>query len=244
MKCFQRVHIGTSGWHYKHWRGAFYPERIAAKDFLEFYSENFCTAEINNTFYQIPEKRTLAHWRDSVPENFIFAVKAGRYITHMKKLKDCRRPLFSLLRRIDVLNKKSGPVLFQLPPHWHMDTERLRHFLDILPGDFRYAFEFRDTSWFCSEVYDMLGDYGVAFCMYDFDGVLSPKKITTDFIYIRLHGPDGPYRGKYSTSTLAGWAGALSAWRRQNKEIYCYFDNDEKGFAARNALRFQNMMKG
>ncbi|MFZ5907042.1 MAG: DUF72 domain-containing protein [Nitrospirota bacterium] len=244
MKYAQKVHIGTSGWYYQHWKGTLYPEELSEKDYLKFYSRNFTTAEINNTFYQMPEKKTLSCWRDSVPSGFIFAVKASRYITHIKKLRDSKKSLFSLLTRIDVLNEKLGPVLFQLPPRWHKNTERLRYLLDILPGEYRYTFEFRDSSWFCAEIYDMLEENQCAFCIYDLDGMLSPKKITADFIYIRLHGPDGPYKGEYAVSVLAGWAGAFSAWSRQGKEIYCYFDNDEKGFAGKNALELKEMIGG
>jgi uncharacterized protein YecE (DUF72 family) len=244
MKYSQKVHIGTSGWHYRHWKGAFYPENYSGKDFLAFYADHFESVEINNTFYKVPGKATLALWRKSVPESFIFSVKASRYITHMKKLKDSKRPLFSFLKKIDALDEKLGPVLFQLPPNWAVNAERLQMFLRILPGDYRYAFEFRDTSWFCSPIYEMLDDHGIAFCIYDLGGTLSPKEVTSDLIYIRLHGPDGPYKGNYSTPSLAGWAGAFSAWLKKGKKIYCYFDNDEKGFAAINALKLHEMVKG
>jgi uncharacterized protein YecE (DUF72 family) len=239
-----QLHIGTSGWHYQHWKSLFYPKNLSEKDFLKFYAKHFTTAEINNTFYQLPEAKTFCNWRDSVPQGFVFAVKASRYITHMKKLKDSKQPLLSLFRKIDILDEKLGPVLFQLPPNWHVNAERLGSFLKLLPDDYRYTFEFRDTSWFCPEIYDMLENYGVAFCIYDLNEVLTPKKITADFIYIRLHGPDRKYKGDYSTSVLAGWAGAFSTWSRKNKEIYCYFDNDEKGFAAKNALQLKKMIEG
>lgn len=238
----RRIHVGTSGWHYEHWVGPFYPEGTAPEDYLEFYSQKFQTAEINNTFYQVPKKGTLRLWRDGVPEDFIFSVKASRYITHMKKLKDPRGPVTKFLKRIDSLGEKLGPVLFQLPPRWKANLERLGSFLEALPSGFRYAFEFRDPSWFQERVYDVLSENAAAFCIYDFDRRQSPKEVTADFVYIRLHGPTAPYQGQYDDQTLAGWAGALSSWVRQDKRVYFYFDNDQSGYAVQDALRLKRMV--
>lgn len=235
-------HIGTSGWHYKAWAGPFYPGDLPDRDYLEYYARHFHTVEINNSFYQLPKKESLKAWKDTVPPDFIFAVKASRYITHMKKLKDAEKSLSPLLKRIEALGDRLGPVLFQLPPRWRFNLERFYDFLEILPADFRYAFEFRDTSWQDPRAYEAMKMMGVAFCMYDLNGYQSPKEITADFVYIRLHGPDGAYKGEYDTPTLSGWAGAVSAWLRQGMEIFCYFDNDEAGYAARNALKLQDMV--
>jgi len=136
-----------------------------------------------------------------------------------------------------------GPILFQLPPRWGVDTERLRRFLSVLPGGYRYAFEFRDPSWHVSQVWEALQEHGAAFCIYDLDGRLSPKKATADFMYIRLHGPGAAYQGRYDVHVLAGWAGAFSTWMKQGREIFCYFDNDEAGYAALDALRLQEMVR-
>lgn len=236
------IYIGTSGWHYDHWEGPFYPSGISDDTFLEYYADRFRTAEINNSFYQLPKKETLLRWRDAVPEDFVFSVKASRYLTHMKKLKDPEGPLFRFLDRVGVLEDKLGPTLFQLPPRWGSNPKRLEAFLDILPEGQRYAFEFRDPSWFEDEVYGMLAKHGAAFCVYDLDGETSPKQVTADFAYVRLHGPDDPYRGQYGPERLAGWTGAFSAWRKQRLDVYCYFDNDEAGYAAQDALRLQQMM--
>jgi uncharacterized protein YecE (DUF72 family) len=244
MKVRSALHIGTSGWHYPHWKGSFYPEDLPDAEMLSFYAGRFSTVEINNTFYRLPLKETLAGWRESVPPGFIFSVKASRYITHMKKLRDVGKPLSVFLGTIDVLGDKLGPVLFQLPPRWHINTERLRTFLSILPKEYRYAFEFRDPSWLVQETYDALSDAGASFCIYDLAGSLSPKVITSGVVYIRLHGPDGPYRGQYGTGDLAGWARSFATWRKQEKMIYCYFDNDEAGFAADNALKLSEMTVG
>lgn len=238
------IHIGTSGWHYKHWSGSFYPENMKANDFLAFYCRRFATAEINNSFYRLPAEKTLSSWRDSTPDGFIFTIKASRYLTHMKKLKDAEKPLQSFINRAAVLGKKLGPILFQLPPHWHCNAERLRSFLDILPDGYRYAFEFRDESWFDEYVYQALADKDAAFCMYHLEGRLSPKKVTADFVYIRLHGPGAAYQGSYDISTLSGWAGAISTWHSQGREIFCYFDNDQDGFAPKNAQKLAGMLEG
>jgi uncharacterized protein YecE (DUF72 family) len=206
------TYIGTSGWHYDHWAGPFYPSGLPGEAFLEYYAECFGTAEINNSFYRLPEKETFLRWREAVPEGFVFSVKASRYLTHMKKLKDPREPLEKLLKRVSVLEEKFGPVLFQLPPRWGSNPKRLEGLLQILLEDQRYAFEFRDPSWFDEENYELLRNYRSSFCVYDLDGKTSPKEITADFVYVRLHGPDGPYQGRYGAARLAEWAGAFSAW--------------------------------
>jgi len=239
----KRIHIGTSGWHYAHWKGPFYPEDFASERFLSWYADRFSTVEVNNTFYKVPEEKTLRGWKKSVSPDFIFSVKASRYITHMKKLKDSRKPVANFLDQIQVLGDKIGPVLFQLPPNWKVNPGRLKAFLDCLPGERRYAFEFRDPSWFDKRVYNLLERKGAAFCIYDFDRRQSPKEITSDFVYIRLHGPDGAYKGQYSTQCLDGWAGALSAWIGEVDEVFCYFDNDQEGFAAQDAMKLQKMLE-
>jgi uncharacterized protein YecE (DUF72 family) len=236
------IHIGTSGWHYKHWKGPFYPYGISTDDFLAYYAERFHTVEINNTFYQLPKKETFLTWRDTTPSGFIFSVKASRYITHMKKLKDPQQSLVIFLERVAILTNKLGLVLFQMPPHWSINTGRLIAFLETLPKDYRYAFEFRDTSWFTNETYEALAKHEAAFCIYDLSGLLSPKEVTADFVYIRLHGPESPYQGQYHTNVLSGWAETFSTWSQQGKEIFCYFDNDEAGYAAQDAMRLQEMI--
>jgi uncharacterized protein YecE (DUF72 family) len=242
MKASQTIHIGTSGWHYDHWKGPFYPDKISAVEMLPHYVGRFHTVEINNSFYQLPKKTTLELWKKTVPSNFVFAFKGSRYITHMKKLKDPSRGVPPLLEAARVLGEKLGPLLFQLPPHWRINLERLDAFLQFLPRDFRYAFEFRDPSWFTDRTYEMLAKREAAFCIYHLAGRLSPKEVTTDFVYVRLHGPDGAYQGQYDGKTLSGWAGAFSTWQRQGKEIFCYFDNDQAGYAAQDALRLQEML--
>ena len=236
------IHIGTSGWHYNHWRGRFYPETLGSEGFLEFYARHFHTVEINNSFYQLPTARALSAWRDGVPPGFIFALKGSRFITHMKKLQDPERSLAPFLERAALLKDKLGPILFQLPHHWHFNADRLAAFLTALPGAQRYTLELRDLSWIDDRTFDLLARHNVAFCIYELDGYLSPKEITADFVYIRLHGPGGPYQGRYLAQTLEGWATAITAWSRQGREVFCYFDNDEAGFAAQNAWELQNLL--
>lgn len=237
-----KVHIGTSGWHYDHWKGPFYPEELPIQEMLSYYAGHLRTVEINNSFYQLPKKATLEMWKETVPTEFVFAMKGSRYITHMKKLKDPSRTVPPLLEVADVLGDKLGPVLFQLPPRWHVNPERLSAFLQTLPRDFRYAFEFRDSSWFDDRIYETLAAHKAAFCIYHLGGRLSPKEVTTNFVYVRLHGPEGAYQGQYDEKTLSAWAGAFSTWQGHGREVFCYFDNDQAGYAVQDALRLQEMM--
>jgi len=175
------IYIGTSGWHYKHWKGTFYPEDIKEKDQLAAYIQTFDTVEINNSFYRLPESETFVQWRKSVPDHFIFSVKGSRYITHMKKLKESTAALHALLKNASGLKEKLGPILFQLPPGWKMNTQRLEDFLKQLPSHFRFAFEFRNTTWYTEEVYALLRKYNCAFCIYELDRHTSPIEITSRF---------------------------------------------------------------
>ncbi len=243
MKHEGSIYIGTSGWHYDHWEGPFYPPDLPKDAFLAHYAERFCTVEINNSFYRLPTEKTLARWREATPDDFVFSAKASRYLTHMKKLKEPEEPLERLFGRLSVLGDKLGPILFQLPPRWKVNVERLGDFLKALARDHRYAFEFRDPSWFDGRVYEMLAERGDSFCVYDLAGRTSPKEVTADFVYVRLHGPEGAYQGRYGAERLAGWAGAFSAWLKEGLEVYCYFDNDEAGYALQDASRLRQMME-
>ena len=238
----RRIFIGTSGWHYRHWKGLFYPDDLANRELLKYYARFFRCVEINNSFYRLPTRKVLEEWSNSVPKDFIFSVKASRFITHMKKLKDPEQPLDRLFDRITALEKHLGPVLFQLPPNWHRNVDRLKVFLDRLSPKFKYTFEFRDPSWFDDEVLELLSHNNVAFCIYQLGEFESPRHVTADFVYIRLHGPSGSYAGRYSRQALSGWAGAISAWVRQKKSVYCFFDNDQAGYAVLNAHELLEML--
>lgn len=238
-----RVRIGTSGWHYKHWCGPFYENRTAPSQMLQVYLRYFDTVEINNSFYKLPSAETFRLWRQSAPPGFRFAVKASRFITHMKKLKDPQNALDNILKRAAELKDKLGPILFQLPPKWMVNAERLEEFLAALPQRHQYAFEFRERSWHKDAIYDILRRHNAAFCMYELNGFHSPEPITADFTYMRLHGPGGPYQGSYSQETLREWARKIERWGERLKDIYVYFDNDQAAFAARNALQLKQMVR-
>lgn len=239
------IRIGTSGFHYKHWKGPFYPEKMPESKMLQFYCERFDTVELNNSFYRLPTPEAFDCWRDATPPNFVFAVKASRFLTHNKKLKDPENALENLLPRAARLEKKLGPVLFQLPPKWRVNVERLEGLLAILPRDVRYAFEFRELSWITPQVNDVLIRFRSAFCIYELAGYHSPLDVTSDFAYVRLHGPAaGKYQGSYSDAKLGEWAARIENWAKELKAIYIYFDNDQAGYAANNALTLRNMVNG
>ena len=237
------VHIGTSGWHYPHWRDLFYPPRLPSRDWLPYYADQFGCVEINNSFYRLPTQDSVEQWLAQTPPGFIFTLKASRYISHMKKLRDCARPLEILLTVARRFADRLGAVLFQLPPRWHVNPDRLRGFLDLLPDDLRFAMEFRDPSWHLPEIGALLQAHNVAFCQFDLAGFTSPVLVTTDLIYVRLHGPDGAYAGSYGEDLLASWAGGLTAWDREGREVYVFFDNDWDACAVHNALTLQQLVQ-
>lgn len=239
----KKIWIGTSGWSYKHWRGTFYPDTLKVKDQFNYYCDRFKTVELNNPFYRLPEKSTFEKWKNAVPEDFLYAVKASRYITHMKKLSDPQESTIKFFSNIPSLGKSLGPVLFQLPPGWTLDEEKFRIFLESLPEDFRYTFEFRNKTWYENKVYSMLEKHNCAFCIYELNHHLSPEVVTADFVYIRLHGPGGKYQGSYDEKTLQKWADKCLKWQEDNKEVFIYFDNDQSGYAAFNAQSLQRLVK-
>lgn len=236
------LRIGTSGWHYKHWRGPFYPPDLSAKDMLPWYLQRFDTVEINNSFYHLPTPQTFTAWRHATPPAFRFAVKGSRYITHRKKLKDPKPALDRFMPAVEHLGPKLGPVLFQLPPRWSCNVERLTEFLSALPTTHRYTFEFRDPSWHDPAVYRLLTRHNAAFCIYELDGFVSPLAVTADFAYVRLHGPGRKYQGDYSPESLDAWAFRIRGWRRALAAVYVYFDNDQAGYAVKNATELKALL--
>jgi uncharacterized protein YecE (DUF72 family) len=237
-------YIGTSGWHYPHWQGPFYPRDLAPAAWLEYYARHFATVEINSSFYRLPSHATARTWKMATPVGFNFAIKASRYITHMKKLRAPRTSLRAFLAVVRALGNKGGPLLFQLPPRWCCNPERLAAFLQALPKKRECAFELRDPSWHNPEVYALLRRYNAAFCIYELAGFESPQVITADFTYIRLHGPAAyAYGGLYSNRALEAWAERIRGWK-QLRRAYVYFDNDESGYAVRNALALRTLLEG
>ena len=236
------VHIGTSGCHYKEWKGKFYPAELDSGHMLDFYAQEFDAVEINSSFYRLPEESTVRSWKESTPSDFTFAFKASRYLTHMKRLKDPAEPLENILAKARILGGKLGPLLFQLPPKWRVDVDRLDDFLQLLPAEVSTAFEFRDPSWFTEDVYSRLREHGAGLCIYDLEGETSPAEVTGDVVYVRLHGPERRYQGRYSRERISGWAGAISSWHKAGREVYCFFDNDQQAYAAENALELRDML--
>jgi uncharacterized protein YecE (DUF72 family) len=229
------IRIGTSGWHYEDWSPLFYPPGLHKSKWFEYYSRHFDTVEINNTFYQLPKERTFENWHKQAPNNFLFTVKANRYITHIKRLKDPREPLDRFYERANLLWEHLGPVLYQLPPSFQKDLDRLKFFFQALPKERIAVFEFRHESWFCEDTYELLKKFNAAFCIHDLVDIPAPRVITGDIIYVRFHGPTGKYEGNYSKSALQNWAKWLKANIKGRKAIYAYFNNDYQAYAVKNA---------
>lgn len=237
------LRIGTSGWDYKHWRETFYPP--GERPNLCRYAEQFDTVEINNSFYRLPSPETFEKWHDGTPADFLFAVKASRFITHMKKLKDPAGSFEKFFSAVAHLGPKLGPILFQFPPRWGRNLHRLSDFLGVIqPKRLRCAFEFRNETWFQPEIVDLLARHNAAFCIYDIAQRRSPLSATADFLYIRLHGPGAAaYSGSYSDDALSEWAARIGAWQSSQRDVFCYFDNDQKAYAAGDALRLKALLR-
>jgi uncharacterized protein YecE (DUF72 family) len=238
------VWIGTSGWTYDGWRGPFYPQDLAKKNWLAWYGEQFPSTEINGSFYRTPSLEAVRAWRDQTPDDFVFAWKASKFITHWKRLSDnCVNSIELMETRLEALSKKIGPVLFQLPARFKADRERLASFIKLLPKRYRYAFEFRDASWYEELNLKVLRDANIALCLSDHVDAPAPWEVTADFVYIRGHGPTGEYHSRYPRKTLDCWARSIKGWRRKRFEVYCYFDNDQKSAAPKDARRLMELLR-
>ena len=231
------LRIGCSGWSYKDWRGPFYPPGLKAREHLAYYASRFSTAEINASFYRLPSENAVAAWRDGVPDGFLFAWKASRFLTHNKKLNDPKDSLDLIIGRMEPLGDRFGPILFQLPPMLRLNRERLATFLGLLPKGRRCTIEFRHPSWYAAEVFDLLQAHDVALCVSDHHDAPSPWEATASFVYVRAHGPGGRYFGRYSEEELAALAEAIRTWRKAGKAVFCYFDNDIRSAAPQDADR-------
>jgi uncharacterized protein YecE (DUF72 family) len=237
------VWIGTSGWTYDGWRGPFYPEDLPKKRWLEWYARQFSSAEINGSFYRTPSLEAVRAWREQTPDDFLFAWKASKFITHWKRLSEKSVNSIQLMEtRLKVLGPKAGPVLFQLPARFKADRERLASFLKLLSKRYKYAFEFRDESWYDEKVFKVLRDRHIALCLSDHVDAPAPWKVTAGHVYIRGHGPTGQYKGRYSLKTLREWAAAIKKWKRRGLTVYCYFDNDQKSAAPKDAKRLIELL--
>ena len=238
-----RARVGCSGWQYKHWRGDFYPLEVPASRWFEHYATHFDTVEINNSFYRLPEAETFARWRERAPGRFLYAVKASRFLTHMKKLKDPEEPIDRLFTRMRQLGRRLGPVLYQLPPGFKLDLARLEHFLHVLPRDAKHVIEFRDPSWYADTVSALLERYRVARCLHDMKGSATGHERVGPFVYVRYHGASGTYSGGYPTDRLARWAEWLRAEQDAGVDVFAYFNNDIGGHAPRDAVTLRQLLE-
>jgi uncharacterized protein YecE (DUF72 family) len=237
------LRVGCSGWEYKHWGGDFYPADLPRTRWFEHYAARFDTVEINNTFYRLPEAETFARWASRAPARFLYAVKASRFLTHMKKLKDPEEPLERLFTRLRVLGRHLGPVLYQLPPGWKLDRARLEHFLQALPTGVRHVIEFRDPSWYADDVLRLLERRRVALCLHDMRGSATGRVRVGPLVYVRFHGPGGTYNGRYPDHRLQGWADWLHEQRAAGADVFAYFNNDIGGHAPPNALALRRFLE-
>ena len=236
------IRIGTSGWHYNHWKELFYPPGLPKNKWFEHYAQHFDTVEINNTFYHLPKEVSLQRWHKQAPKNFLYAVKANRYITHIKRLKDVSEEVDRFFERIGLLKSKLGPVLYQLPPSLRKDLDLLESFIKLLPKKLPAVFEFRHNSWFSEDTFELLNKYNAAFCVHDLSGKETPRIVTADIIYVRFHGPTGKYEGDYSKSMLQSWAKWLKDHTKEVRGIYAYFNNDIGGHAIQNTKQLKEQL--
>ncbi|WP_246658586.1 DUF72 domain-containing protein [Mesorhizobium sp. J18] len=233
------LRIGTSGWHYAGWWGPFYPQEIRKKDALVYYATRFNSAELNAPFYRMPTPKAVQNWFETTPDEFRFAWKGSRYITHMKRLLVEKDSIDFLEERLKLLKHKAGPVLFQLPPNMQIDRERLAAFLKLLRKSRQYTFEFRHESWYDKSIFDLLADHDMALCISDHADAPAPCEVTAGWVYIRNHGPSGRYHGSYSARAIADWAREMRKWKRQRRDVWCFFDNDVKSAAPTDAEKLK-----
>jgi uncharacterized protein YecE (DUF72 family) len=237
-----RVLIGTSGWHYHSWRGPFFPDGLPLNRQLQYYSSQFSTTELNGVFYRTPTPAAVRSWREQTGKDFAFAWKASKFITHWKRLSDKSVNSLELLEsRLSLLGEKAGPILFQLPPQFTVNADRLASFFRLLPKKRRYSFEFRHPSWYAPEILRLLRGQNISLCISDHHQAPAPWRRTADFVYVRGHGPRGRYKGHYRRETLAEWATRINSWKKQGCDVFVYFDNDQKSAAPADALRLMKL---
>jgi uncharacterized protein YecE (DUF72 family) len=232
------IHVGTSGWQYRDWRGPFYPDRLAQGRWLEHYASRFATVESNNAFYRLPERRTFEAWAARTPDDFVMAVKASRYLTHVRRLRDPEEPVDRLVDRVVGLGAKRGPILVQLPPRFRADAERLDRTLARFPAGWRVAVEVRDRTWEHDEIRRVLEAHGAALCLADRRGPLRPLWRTAGWTYLRFHEGTATPRPCYGPRALATWARRLAEGWGTDAEAWVYFNNDPRACAPANAVEF------
>ncbi len=236
------LYIGTSGWAYDHWLGGFYPQGLPRTKWLEFYNQHFSTVELNSSFYHMPSEKAFTTWRQKSSDNFVYAVKVSRLITHLKRLRNIAEPLENFLQRAQILGAKLGPLLYQLPPNMRRNDAVLEDFLNLLPPQLCHVFEFRNESWFDEAVFDLLRKHNAGFCIYDAPGFTTPLVATASFAYLRFHGSEYLYGSCYSDPELKEWAKRIGQLGQGLTSIYIYFNNDTEAFAVKNAKRLSDML--
>lgn len=237
------VRIGTSGWEYAHWRGRFYPDDLPRERWLEFYAERFDTVELNASFYRLPAAETFEGWARRAPAHFAFAVKGSRYLTHLRRLREPEEPLERLWSRAARLGRHLGPVLYQLPPRWRPNLERLEAFLAAVPSDRDQALEIRDRRWYRAEVLSALESSAVSLCLHDMPGSETEPRPVGEIAYVRFHGAGERYSGAYSPQRLSAWADRIAAWASTGWPVWAYFNNDIGGHAVVDAERLRTMVE-
>ena len=233
-----KLFIGTSGWNYSGWREIFYPKNLKSQDFLRFYSSQFKTVEVNYSFYHLPKPTTCIKWYNQTPKDFVFSVKASRFITHIKRLKGVKISWRKFLENALNLKEKLGPILFQFPPNFKATEEnikRLENFLSILSKKLKFAFEFRHQSWCEEKIYKLLRKNKVGWVIADSSRYPKAEAVTADFIYIRMHGPKELFASKYPRKEIKNLASKIKKWLKQDLDVYVYFNNDAMGYAVENA---------
>ena len=238
-----KYYIGCSGWHYEHWRGPYYPRGLPKSQWLRFYARQFTTVELNSSFYRLPSEKSFTTWREATPDDFVFAVKVSRFVTHIKRLRDSGSEVEKFLSRAGLLGEKLGPVLYQLPPNMKRNDEVLRSFVSSLPLEYQHVVEFRHESWIDDAVFDILRDYKIGLCVFDMPGSSCPFVATSDYAYVRLHGSAGLYSSCYSGEELSQWAQGIARLGRNLKATYIYFNNDAEAFAVKNAMALRNLLR-
>ena len=236
------LRIGTSGYVYPHWKGRFYPRQLPQRDWLGYYARHFDTVELNNPFYRQPERATFEKWRTAVPDDFRFAVKLNRFITHIKRLNVGADSVERSYGTMAGLGPKLAVVLAQLPPKWKFAPDRLDAYLRLVARRRRrHALEPRDASWLTDDALTFLRERSVALCLIDTPKWPSVDAVTAGFVYIRFHGPERLYASNYTDDMLRAWAERIRAWRAQGFDVYGYFNNDVPDYAPRNALRLREL---
>lgn len=237
-----RAWIGTSGFEYAHWRGGFYGPNLPRTRWLEFYAQRFDTVELNATFYRLPGAETFERWAGRVPADFRFAVKASRYLTHIRRLREPGEPLDRLWTRASRLGERFGPVLYQLPPRWKPNPGRLDGFLAAVPQSHAQAIEIRDARWYRGDILGLLERGGVALCLHDMPGSATEPRPVGPFVYVRFHGSGERYGGAYPHQRLRAWADRIAGWTAAGLPVWAYFNNDLGGHAVRDAERLRDLV--